>query len=65
MKYKPEWAKGEILVKFHNDVSRDVTREFGEGIGYELSYENYREGGCVYLYNKRSARRELIISSKN
>lgn len=39
MKYKPKYARGQILVAFASTVDRNFAREFGKKLRYKLSDE--------------------------
>jgi hypothetical protein len=53
MTYDPEYSTGEILVCFRKNVDGGFADNFGEIIGYKLSYEKqFTKGTFVYLTNE-------------
>jgi len=51
-KYQPKYAKGQILVEFKPQVSRDFAKTFGENIGFKISDEDY-EHGTAFIYQTK------------
>jgi hypothetical protein len=61
MRYVPEYAKGQVLVKFGNAVSEKFAKEFGEVMGYHLSKEEYPPGG-YFIYITPEGKENRAIS---
>lgn len=49
MKYKPEYAKGQILVSFKGNFSDDFVTEFGKGLGYNLSRNSETSDNYIFF----------------
>jgi hypothetical protein len=60
-KYVPEYAKGEILVKFKGSKSSDFARDFGKGLGIMLSEESYEHGDC-FIYKTAVGKERKAIT---
>jgi len=60
MKYKPEYAKGQILVGFLPSGGNDFAEPFGEAIGYKLSTESY-EHGNEFIFETPVGKEEIAI----
>ena len=50
MEYKPEYAKGQIVVWFKDLLSEKFILEFGKTVGCELESEVYRHDGEAYIF---------------
>lgn len=60
MKYKPEYAKGQILVGFLPSGENGFAEPFGEAIGYKLSKESY-EHGNEFIFETPVGQEEIAI----
>ncbi|MBT3405117.1 hypothetical protein HN832_04300 [archaeon] len=49
MEYKPEYAEGQILVRFLEAQQMVFACSFGKGLGYELSEEGYPDYAFLFL----------------
>ncbi len=56
-RYKPDYAKGEILVCYLDNIDTDLgfARTFGKTLGYELA-DIYEYGDDVFIYKTLSGK---------
>lgn len=60
MEYRPEYAKGQILVVFKNNCSEDFACDFGRTIGYRLSDEDYKHIDAYIFKTELGKEKEAI-----
>jgi hypothetical protein len=61
MKYTPDYAKGQVIVLFKPDFNRRFAEDFGKGLGFYLSDEEYKFGNNVFIYNVNEGKEKESI----
>jgi len=60
MDYQPDYAEGEIVVRFNLEVSTDFARTFGRLLSYDLKDKSRFSDNCFIYQTETGREREAV-----